>query len=358
MSHICEHCEKELASKRGLEIHITQVHPDVREKERQEKLEKMKLKEYICPYCGEYGSDNLNSLRIHVHKSHDKSSKKLRIDLLEDGEHPTCKCGCGGETWFKSLQKGFCDFLHGHWAKIPENQGWAPGALEKAAETRRKQFENGEREPWNKRMSLEDNPDNEGLQKLRRKNLKENCPERVKKISEALTGRELSEAEKEWNKELQKINKEYWSKEENRRKQREWRSKYVQENETNNPSNLEIEFKEILKSLDLDFKHQVIRHGFVWDFEINGKLVEVHGDFYHVNPEKYDEAKYDVQKDVLKNDRMKKATLKKNGEDLYVFWENDIKNNRESVLNRLIQIFCSDKEAKLSSGSKKQLEEV
>lgn len=334
MSHICEHCEKELASKRGLEIHITQVHPDVREEERQERLEEMKSKEHICPFCGEYGSDNLRSLRIHVQKSHvlENPSKQLRIELFEDGEHPKCECGCGQKTTFKSLHKGFCDFLQGHWAKIPENQGWAPGALEKAAETRRKQFENGEREPWNKGMSLEENPENEGLQKLRRKNLKENCPERAKKISEALTGRELSEAEKEWNKELQKINKEYWSKEENREAQRKRRSDYIQNSETNNPSNLEIEFKEILKFLDLDFNHQVIRHGFVWDFEINGKLVEVHGDFFHVNPKKHDEAKYEVQKQILKNDRMKKATLRNNNQELFVFWEHDIKKTTEKAL--------------------------
>lgn len=343
MSYLCEYCDKKLSTKKGLKSHVTQTHPKVREKEKKQRIEELRSKEHLCPYCDEFGTDNLDSLRIHVQKAHDleSPSKQLRIDLFEGGEHPTCECGCGEKTKFKSLQKGFCDFLQGHWAKIPENQGWAPGALEKAAETRRKQFENGEREPWNKGLSLEENPENEGLQKLRRKNLKENSPERARKISESLTGRELSEAEKGWNEKLQKINDEYWSKEENREAQREWRSQYVQKDQTENPSDLEEEFMELLETVGVDYNHQIEFCGFIWDFEVGDSLIEVHGDFYHVNNDVYpDGPGYDVQRQTLKNDKMKKIALKKSEyeKDVKVFWEHDIENNRKQVVKRLIEI--------------------
>lgn len=340
MAFECEYCEKELNSKRGLTSHVTQMHPEVREREKKEKIKEAKNKDYTCPYCEEYGNDNLDSLRIHVQKTHDleSPSKQLRIDLFENGEHPTCECGCGKKVEFKSLQKGFGDFIRGHWAKTQEDGFYTEEGLEKAAETRRKQFQEGEREPWNKGMSLEENPENKGLQKLREKNKKENNPERSRKISEALEGRELSEAEMEWNEKLQEINDEYWSKEENREKQRKRRTEYVQKDQTNNPSMLEEEFMEILDFLDLEYETQIEKHGFVWDFLVGGEVVEVHGDFYHVNPEIYEEVKYDTQRQTLKNDRMKQAILRENDENLHIFWENDIKNNRTEVVKELVEI--------------------
>ena len=71
-------------------------------------------------------------------------------------------------------------------------------------------------------------------------------------------------------------------------------------------------------------------------------LIEIDGDYYHANPEKYDvnnwnsltpTQKHDIMVDNIKN---KWALL--HGIPIYRFWENDIRKNPSKVLNELKDI--------------------
>jgi len=207
--HECGYCNRTFETERGRDVHEGKAHGGEKEKERRQG-------EHKCPYCGSYGTDNPDSLRIHCQKAHEMSAKRLRTDLMENGERPTCECGCGQDTTFESLQKGFADFVQGHWAKTQEDGFYTEEGLKKSAETRRKQFREGDREPWNKGLTLDENPENEGLLKLHRKMLKENNPERAEKISESLSGREIS---KDHRQKITEHWRRYWSKEKHREEQ-------------------------------------------------------------------------------------------------------------------------------------------
>jgi G:T-mismatch repair DNA endonuclease (very short patch repair protein) len=291
--------------------------------------EKRRSGKYECPYCDDYASDNLNSLRIHATRFHKNvTSKNLRIHLFEDGEHPACKCGCGEKTQFQSLQKGFADFVQGHHARTRENGFWTEEGLEKSAETRRQQFANEEREPWNKGKT--------GVQEAWNKGLTKENDDRVKAISESLQGHEVSQETRE---KLSKANREAWTKE-MKEEQRKKRIEWLRENQLKGNSELETEFKSILEIQNIHYEEQYKKFGYLWDFYISetDALIEVHGDFYHCNPKKWDKPEYDIQRVTVNNDQKKKKIIEENDEELHIFWEHDIKNNRNEVIRRLLKI--------------------
>jgi len=120
--------------------------------------EKRKNKTYNCPECNV--QFNLNSLRIHYTKTHNKSSKQLCTILFYDNIVPTCKCGCGGEVYFFGLMQGFGSYVKGHhvreYDKNPWNKENGTEAKKKSKETKKKLYEEGKfkyfdgKEPWNK----------------------------------------------------------------------------------------------------------------------------------------------------------------------------------------------------------------
>jgi hypothetical protein len=56
-----------------------------------------------------------------------------------------------------AVNKKFRDYIHGHQSRIHNNWGHNPIAIEKSSETRRKQFESGERTVWSKGKTIETN---------------------------------------------------------------------------------------------------------------------------------------------------------------------------------------------------------
>ena len=71
-----------------------------------------------------------------------------------------CKCGC------KTVVKN--EWVRGHVARVHNNWGHNPKAIENSAKTRREQFKNGERTVWNDGLTIED------------ERVKENCKNLVK----------------------------------------------------------------------------------------------------------------------------------------------------------------------------------
>jgi hypothetical protein len=103
---------------------------------------------FNCPEC-DYQSENVNSVRIHASKLHGISSESLYLSLHLEGSKPKCACGCGEETAFISLTKGFNSYILGHAARIKNNWGHNEKARANSLEKRRK--ENlWSRNPWNR----------------------------------------------------------------------------------------------------------------------------------------------------------------------------------------------------------------
>ena len=59
-----------------------------------------------------------------------------------------CKCGCGDTV--KN------EWVRGHVARVHNNWGHNPKAIENSAKTRREQYKNGERKVWNDGLTIED----------------------------------------------------------------------------------------------------------------------------------------------------------------------------------------------------------
>lgn len=75
------------------------------------------------------------------------------------------------------------------------------------------------------------------------------------------------------------------------------------------------------------------------DFYLNDHniILEVYGDYWHVNPEIYGNGKREVnemQKQKLKKDRMKEGYIKKKGYELLILWEKEIYDNLDLAINK------------------------
>lgn len=323
----CNYCDKEFRNEAALKIHLNKRHDTD--------------SGFECPYCDkEY--ESYDSLVRHAGRyCEGDGPKKLYEDFCFAGKTPKCECGCGEKVNFqKGSDKGykFAKYKQGH--HVRDQDGfYTEEGLEKSAETRRKQFEEGEREPWNKGMTLEENPNHSGLQKLHEKNLKENNPERAQKISEALKGREFDE---ETIEKFTEHWQEYWSKEEHREEQSHRRMVWMKENDYTIDSNLEDEFENILETVGFEYEDQEYVRDIkaFYDFYLpeTDTYIEVHGDFWHCNPDtEFEDPEYECQRKNLKRDKEKREWCEQNGKDLLVFWETDIERNRQQVVERLLE---------------------
>lgn len=102
-----------------------------------------------CPFCS-YENENLDSIRIHGTKKHQKSAMELRLLMFHDNVRPKCKCGCNEETKFANIHIGFNEYIRGHHSRVKNNWGHNTKALEKSQDKRREQIADGKWIPWNK----------------------------------------------------------------------------------------------------------------------------------------------------------------------------------------------------------------
>ncbi|MHA2009804.1 MAG: hypothetical protein ACXACY_15345, partial [Candidatus Hodarchaeales archaeon] len=156
------------------------------------------------------------------------------------------------------------------------------------------------------------------------------------KISKSLKGRKRPQHVLD---SLDKGMREYWGKEENREKQRKTRSEYLKGYQYNNKTILESRFGDLLGSIGVDFIFQHTICGFNFDYYLPkyDLVIEVDGDFYHCNPIKYPNGPiYETQRNTVKNDNKKnKICESSEGLTLLRFWETDINNKPEWVIEEL-----------------------
>lgn len=95
---------------------------------------------------------------------------------------------------------------------------------------------------------------------------------------------------------------------------------------------IEREVAAILEDLGIEYQEQVTIRGFIADFVVGNKVIEVQGDYWHCNPRIYPEPKNETQAYKIKQDRMKRGTLHEEGYDILYVWELDINNNIEQVV--------------------------
>ena len=106
--------------------------------------------------------------------------------ILKTNEIPKCKCGCKEELPWTHI--GYRDYKgnHGTILRLKTNNPWGhnPEAIKKSAETRRRQFANGERQIWCKGLTT--NTD-ERVKRLGENVSKAYTDERKKKTSDLMS---------------------------------------------------------------------------------------------------------------------------------------------------------------------------
>lgn len=74
----------------------------------------------------------------------------------------------------------------------------------------------------------------------------------------------------------------------------------------------------------------------------NKKIIEYNGDFWHCNPELYNESYFNKvkqknAKDIWEYDRIKLDYMKNKGYDILVIWEKDFKHNKEKIIQECVE---------------------
>ena len=274
--------------------------------------------------------ESLDSLRRHRVQKHKISAEQTYIDYILNSVKPTCKCGCGNKVNFLSIEKGFVDYVLGHASRVNNNWGHNEEALVKSHATQKKMYAEGTLKVWNDGLTINDKRVRDNIDKVMAN------PERGKNISKALSGVEKSP---EHIAKIKEFSIERWSKQTERDKQSERLiARLIKNNYRNKKTKLESKFELILESLNIKFKYQYQVSSAIFDFLIleTKIIIEIDGDFHHCNPNTIHKLpKYPIQIKTVGNDIRKNLIAEDNGYKLLRFWETDINNKPEEVIDRL-----------------------
>lgn len=292
------------------------------------------MEKFICEECGkEY--DTLKGLSSHRFQKHNIKPQDTYDEYILNGVRPTCKCGCGDVPKFLTITNGYREYILGHSSRVNNNWGHNSEAIRKSHETQKKMYESGELIIWNKGLTIDDSRVRNNIDKTM------SNPNRGKNISNALIGVEKSDKHKE---NLSIVGKKRWSSFKEREKQSHRRMVWMKENNYTVKSKIEDIINIILISFGLKENIDYERQSYVrdiksyYDFKIfkNNIFIEVDGDFWHCNPNtKHKQPTYEAQFKNLKKDKIKNNWCNENNYTLIRFWEDDINNNLDNVINTL-----------------------
>jgi very-short-patch-repair endonuclease len=278
--------------------------------------------------------ETLDSLRRHRTQKHNVNAEQTYIDYILNGVEPTCKCGCGEKPKYLGIDSGYRDYVRGHAARVNNNWGHNPNAIKKSHETQKKMHDSGELNIWNKGLTIKDKRVRDNINKVMAN------PNRSKNISKKLIGVVKSEKHKENIKIA--ADKRWESNEEREKQSQRLITRLIKNNYRNKKTKLEIKFQNMLESLgyieNIDFKYQQQISSAIFDFIFLNKniLVEIDGDFHHCNPNtKHLIPIYPIQIKTVGNDIRKNKIANVNDYKLLRFWETDINDNPNMVIDIL-----------------------
>jgi very-short-patch-repair endonuclease len=247
-----------------------------------------------------------------------KNAEKL-IQKKYNGIHPICGCGCEEKTVYDHSSKDFGKFKRGHQTRVNKNyfgDPKNPKRVEKIIQTRKEKFASGE---YNHIIEA----------------VKENRKDPLlgEKISKGATGVPKPKPEGFG---IGRIHSEKTIE-----KMSESAIERIIRTDQNHTSKLEKTFKDILNQIDgiiysTHFYAKPIKAFYDFYLPKHNLIIEVDGDFWHCNPSTiHSEAIYESQKKNILRDQEKNEWAKNNGFDIIRFWEYDISNNPEKVLEML-----------------------
>jgi len=247
------------------------------------------------------------------------NAEKL-IQEKYNGIHPICGCGCGEKTVYDYNSKDFGKFKRGHQTRVNPNyfgDPKNPKRVDKIISTRKAKFASGEYDYI--RDAIKENRKDPTLGKNISKGAKGIPKPKPKGFG---IGRKHSKNTKN--------------------KMSESAIERILETDQNHTSKLEKEFASILDNLKIKyiqwFYAKDIKAFYDFYIPIKNTIIEVDGDFWHCNPNtKFALPEYKTQKKNIKRDKQKNQWAKDNGFRLLRFWENDIKNNPQQIIEILKQ---------------------
>jgi very-short-patch-repair endonuclease len=234
--------------------------------------------------------------------------------------HPICGCGCGEKTVYDHNSKDFGKFKRGHQTRVNPNyfgDPKNPKRVEKIISTRKQKFVSGEYDH---------------VKEAIKKNRKD--PKLGEKISKGAKG--IPKPKPEGFGVGRKHSKK------TKEKMSESAIDRILKTDQNHTSKLEKKFSIILDNLKIKYIQWFYAKEIkaFYDFYIPAKniIIEVDGDFWHCNPNsKYILPEYKTQEKNLKRDQQKNQWAKNNGFKLLRFWETDINNSPQSIIEILKQ---------------------
>ena len=245
--------------------------------------------------------------------------KNKLIQEKYNGIHPTCQCGCGEKTRYEATIKDYCKWIHGHQAKVKGHFGNPknPKRVEAIIKTRKEKFASGEYKHVIKAI---------------KKNRKD--PNLGKKISQGAKGVPKPKPDGFGIGRVQS--------KKTRKKMSETAINNIIKTNRNHTSKLEKTFANILDLLDIKYQQFFYAKEIkaFYDFYIpeHNLIIEVDGDFWHCNPDKFPNPEYTTQKRNIQRDKIKTQWAIINGYKILRFWENDIKNNIKYIKQTLSKI--------------------
>jgi very-short-patch-repair endonuclease len=292
------------------------------------------MEKFICKECNKV-YETLKGLSSHRFQKHKIKPQDTYDEYVLNGVKPTCNCGCGIVPKFLTITNGYRDYVHGHSSRVNNNWGHNPDAISKSHETQKKMYESGELTIWNKGLTIEDPRVKDNIDKVM------SNPNRGKNISKGLTGVPKNDEHKI---KLSNASKLRWLNPVEREIQSHKRMLWMSKNNYTVKSKIEDIINVILMSFglkeDIDYERQSYVRDIksYYDFKIfkYNTFIEVDGDFWHCNPNtKHNKPIYESQFKNLEKDKIKTNWCKENNYNLIRFWEYDINNNLDNVINTL-----------------------
>jgi len=270
-----------------------------------------------CQLC-DYETDKQQKLSKHTSFVHKLKFPEYLIQTKYNGKNPLCECGCKSFTNYNPKNGDFFEFIVGHNSRKEGHWGdWNnPDRVNKIKSTRKAKFESGEYDY---------------IRNAVKENRKQ--PTLGKNISKGAKGIPKPKPEGFGVGRIQS--------EETKQKMSDSAINRIVKEDKLHASKLEYEFQEIfLNKLNIKNIHSyyIKQIKAFYDFYLPeyNILIEVDGDFYHCNPIKYPNGPiYETQEKNIKRDQIKNQYAKDNGFKLLRFWETDIKNNPQQIIETI-----------------------